>query len=58
MELGNKGIELDIYDNAHKHLGDIRIGKATVEWCRGKTNIGNGIKKSWWDIIQFFEQQS
>jgi len=56
MELGNKAFELDIYNNAGNHLGDIGIGKATVEWCKGKTRAGNGVQKSWEDIIQFFEQ--
>ena len=44
MNLGSKGITFDIYDTAGKHLGDLRIGKATIEWCKGKTQAGNGIK--------------
>ena len=27
MQLGNNGIELDVYDNKDKHLGDLRIGR-------------------------------
>lgn len=56
MDLGNNSIEMDIYDNAGNHLGDINIGKATVEWCKGRTRRGNGVKKNWEDIIQWFEQ--
>ena len=56
MELGNKGIELDIYDNDGNHLGDLRIGKATVEWCRGRTREGNGIKKQWAELISWFDE--
>ena len=42
--LGNNGIVLYIADNNGKHLGKLRIGQATVEWCRGRTRIGNGRK--------------
>ena len=55
MDLGNNGIELDVYDNDGKHLGDLRIGKATIEWCKGKTQQGNGEKKKWADLIEWFE---
>ena len=55
MELGNKGLELDVYDNEGTHIGDLCIGKATIEWCKGRTHRGNGIKKSWNEIIRFFE---
>jgi hypothetical protein len=58
MPLGNNGIELDVYDAKKKHLGDLRIGKATLEWCKGKTNVGNGIKVKWEDLIAWFESQA
>lgn len=58
MDLGNSGIELDVYDTQGKHLGDLRIGKATIEWCSGKTQIGNGNKIKWKELIAFLEQQS
>jgi hypothetical protein len=45
-----------VYDNSGKHLGDLRIGKATIEWCKGKTQTGNGEKKGWDDLIAWFEQ--
>jgi len=47
MELGNNGIELDVYDNDGNHLGDLRIGRATIEWCKGRTRKGNGVQVSW-----------
>jgi hypothetical protein len=56
MELGNKGIELDIYDAAGKHLGDLRLGKATIEWCKGRTRTGNGRQKSWEEMIAWLEE--
>jgi hypothetical protein len=43
-ELGNNGIVLYIADNSGKHVGKLRIGQATVEWCKGKVSIGNGKK--------------
>lgn len=42
--LGNNGIQLHIADNSGKHVGRLRIGQATVEWCPGKVSIGNGRK--------------
>ena len=55
MELKNRGVEFDVYDANDNHLGDLRISKATVEWCRGRTRSGNGIQKSWEEFIQWFE---
>lgn len=55
MNLGNNGITLDVYDNDDKHLGDLRLGRATIEWCKGRTQAGNGVKKKWTDLISFFE---
>lgn len=55
MQLGSKGVELDVYDNADKHLGDLRIGKAKIEWCKGKTRKGNGKEVTWQQLIDWFE---
>ena len=44
MELKNNGIQLSVYDNDNKYLGKLKVGKRAVEWCKGKTHIGNGIK--------------
>jgi hypothetical protein len=57
MDLGNNGIELDVYDNDNNHLGDLRIGKATIEWCKGKTHHGNGVQVKWQKLIDWFEGQ-
>lgn len=56
MDLGNKGVEFDIYDSTGNHLGDLRIGKAKIEWCRGRTRRGNGVQKSWHEIIRLLEK--
>lgn len=55
MDLGNKGFELDVYDSKDVHLGDLGIGKAGLEWCRGKTHSGNGVKISWNEFITWAE---
>lgn len=57
MDLGNKGIQLDIYDNNDNHLGDLRIGKATIEWCPGKVHTGNGHRVKWSALIDWFLEQ-
>ncbi len=58
MPLGNNGIQLNVYDNNGKFLGDLRIGKATIEWCKGKTHQGNGSQVKWPELIKWFEGQS
>lgn len=58
MELGNNGVTFDVYDNTDSFLGDLRLGRGTVEWCKGKTQAGNGIKVKWTDLIAFFEDKS
>jgi len=57
MDLGSKGVELDVYDTSDVHLGDLRIGKAKIEWCKGKTHAGNGVIVSWTELIAWFEGQ-
>ena len=58
LELGNKGITIDIYDaSGKKHLGDLRVGKATIEWCKGRTRSGNGVQRGWSDLIDWFEKK-
>jgi hypothetical protein len=57
MDLGNNGISLDVYDNEGNHLGDLRIGRATIEWCKGRTRTGNGAKVSWPELIAWFESE-
>ncbi len=58
MELGNNGISLDVYDTDGTYMGDLRIGRATIEWCKGKTRTGNGSKKSWKQLTEWFEGSS
>jgi hypothetical protein len=55
MELKNKGIELDVYDNEGNHLGDLAISKTRLIWCKGKTKPENGIPITWGDFINHME---
>lgn len=55
MDLGNNGVVLEVRDNDDAFLGKLRIGRATMEWCRGKTRIGNGAQMSLKNLIAYFE---
>ncbi len=51
MEIKNTGIELDVYDNEDKHLGDLVVTKSKLIWCPGKTKVENGHVIKWDDFI-------
>jgi hypothetical protein len=55
MEIKNKGIELDVYDSASNHLGDLVVTKTKLVWCKGKTSVENGKEISWKDFIDHME---
>jgi len=55
VSLGNKGVTLRIADNAGRHFGDLRIGQASIEWMRGRTREGNGVRMSVQDLIAAIE---
>ena len=55
MELGNNGVRFSVYDNDDNYKGKLRVGRGTIEWCKGRTKIGNGIKLNWNDLISYFE---
>jgi hypothetical protein len=57
MEIKNKGIELDVYDNDDKHLGDLVITKTRLTWCPGKTGVKNGHRISWNDFITYMKDR-
>lgn len=52
-ELGNDGVILHVADNSGRKVGRLRVGKAKVEWCGGKTQIGNGRKMRLEDLISY-----
>ena len=55
MEIKNKGIELDVYDNNDKHLGDLVITKSKLVWCKVRTKVENGVEISCKDFIAYME---
>lgn len=55
MEIKNKGVELDVYSNAGKHLGDLVVTKTGLTWCKGKTTVANGKKISWDAFITYMD---
>lgn len=57
ITLGNKGVLLKISDNSGKHVGDLRIGKATVEWMKGRTREGNGVKVKVSELIEWLDEE-
>lgn len=56
ITLGNNGVSLAIADNSGKHHGTLRIGKATVEWRKGKTQAGNGKKIKLETLIELLNE--
>ena len=56
-QLGNHGLVLYVADNGGKHRGTLRIGKATAEWCQGRTRMGNGRKVRLEELIAFIEDR-
>ena len=55
MELGNKGFVMSVYDNDGNYRGKLKIGKANLEWCKGKTRLGNGKKVHWNKLLEYLE---
>jgi hypothetical protein len=56
MDIKNKGVELDVYDNTgKKHLGDLVITKSKLVWCKGKTAVANGKDIKWQDFIDYMD---
>ena len=57
MEVKNKGIELDVYDNQENHLGDLIVTKSGLVWCKGRTRKENGAQVPWKDFIAWMESR-
>jgi hypothetical protein len=58
MVLGNNGVTFSVCQNDETYLGKLRVGKGTVEWCRGKTRFGNGVIVNWTNFIKYFEGEA
>jgi hypothetical protein len=45
LNVKNKGMTLDIYTpNGKTHLGDVKINKSGLTWCKGKSHTGKKMK--------------
>jgi len=53
MEIKTKGVELCVYDNNDKFLGDLVVTKTRLVWCNGKTKVENGKEIKWQDFIDY-----
>lgn len=56
ITLGNNGVLLKISDNEGKHVGNLRIGQATVEWRQGRIRAGNGKKMRLERLIELLSE--
>lgn len=58
MQIKNKGIELDVYDNdGVNHIGDLYVSKAGITWCKGKTTRAKGVTLTWAKFTKLMEEQ-
>ncbi len=48
-------LKLKITGNDDKHVGDLRVGRATVEWMKGRTREGNGKKIHISKLVEFLD---
>ena len=56
MDVKNKGIEFQVYDNDNNFRGDCIVTKASLIWCEGKTPRKNGVTVSWEDFIAWMNR--
>ena len=55
MDVKNKGVEFEVYDNDDTHLGDVFLTKTKVIWCKGRTRRENGKEFTWEQFIERME---
>jgi hypothetical protein len=51
MVVGSKGVGFGVADIKGKHVGDCYVTMTGIEWCKGKTVQGNGVKIDWATFI-------
>jgi hypothetical protein len=58
QELKNTGMQIDIYSpDGEERLGDLRVTKTKLLWCKGKKHTKNGTEVSWAKFIEWMESQ-
>lgn len=58
ITLGNNGITLRIADNSGKHLGDLRIGRATVEWRPTRLRKASAVQLKVEKLMELIEEHA
>lgn len=58
MEVKNKGIEFEVRSaDGSSHLGDVVLTKSGLVWCKGRTDVKNGVKVNWSEFIRWMEDE-
>ena len=52
LDIGSKGIELDVSDTDGEHLGDLIVTMTGLTWCNGKKSKQKGKKTTWEEFIK------
>jgi len=56
MDVKSKGIEFEIRSaDGASQLGDVVLTNTGLVWCKGKTDVKNGVKVSWNEFIGWME---
>ena len=55
MEIKTRGMEIEVRGTSNRHLGDLRIKKGGLEWCKGRAQTG--VKVQWSTFIEFMESR-
>ena len=57
MQVKNKGIEFEVYDNGGQFRGDLILTKTNLIWCEGKKRRENGVKITWDEFISWMNEE-
>lgn len=55
MEGKNKGIEFEVRTPEGEHIGDVVLTKSGLVWCKGRTDVKNGVKVGWNEFVGWME---
>ena len=53
MDVKNKGIGFEVYDNDGHFRGDCHLAKTGLIWCQGKKTRAKGVRISWARFIEW-----
>jgi hypothetical protein len=58
MEVKNSGIEFEVRSPSGDHVGDVVLTKSGLVWCKGRTDVKNGVKVNWNEFINWMEGEA